>query len=127
MQRKHDVCAACGNALTPAFTPVDEANFKFAACARRGVTCHINSGAKHLVAIPNSLDGISNLNSAPGVLACSFRQLPPAVLPCSSEAPAKVGLVRGALRSLRFLLLGVCGVAMEAFPSVETSASAPDK
>jgi hypothetical protein len=139
MQRKHDVCAACGNALTSAFTPVDAANFKFAACARRGVTCQINSGAKHLVAIPNSLDGISNLNIARwcislfiglvtrGSTANRIRQLPPAVLPCSSEALAKVELLRPAMRSFRFLLLGVCGVAVDAFPSVEMSASAPDK
>ena len=62
-----------------------------------------------------------------GSTANRIRQLLPAVLPCSSEAPAKVGLLRPALRTFRFLLFGACRVAVDVFPSVEMSASAPDK
>src|SRR6185436_13541310 len=39
---------ANGKPRSPASTQVDAANFKFAACARDGVTCQIKSGAKHL-------------------------------------------------------------------------------
>src|SRR5688500_3374684 len=40
--------SANGKPRSSASTQVDAANFKFAACARRGVTCQIKSGAKHL-------------------------------------------------------------------------------
>src|ERR1044072_4290902 len=43
--------SANGKPRSPAFTQVDAANFKFAACARRGVTCQIKSGAKHLCSL----------------------------------------------------------------------------
>src|SRR5690349_7242642 len=43
---------------SPASTQVDAANFKFAACARRGVTCQIKSGAKHLRSLSWSRDVI---------------------------------------------------------------------
>jgi hypothetical protein len=42
---------ANGKRRSPVSTQVDAANFKFAACAREGVTCQIKSGAKHLRSI----------------------------------------------------------------------------
>ena len=39
---------ANGKPRSSVSTQVDAANFKFAACAREGVTCQIKSGAKHL-------------------------------------------------------------------------------
>jgi hypothetical protein len=42
---------ANGKPRSPVSAQVDAANFKFAACARRGVTCQIKSGAQHLRSI----------------------------------------------------------------------------
>src|ERR1043165_4822194 len=49
---------ANGKPRSPASTQVDAANFKFAACARRGVTCQIKSGAKHLRSLSLAADVI---------------------------------------------------------------------
>ena len=51
---------ANGKPRSPASTQVDAANFKFAACARRGVTCQIKSGAKHLRSLSWAPDVIKN-------------------------------------------------------------------
>src|ERR1044072_3163536 len=106
------------------------------ACAPEGVTCQIKAGAKHLVAIPKSRDGISNRTTALNVLAGSLRlvsahrirQSLPAILPCcSSEALAEVELIRAPLRSFWFLLLPDFGITVAAFGSVEIRSSAPAK
>src|SRR6185295_7524093 len=116
MQRKHGVCAACGKPGSPAFTSVDAANVKFAACARRGVTCQIKSGAKHLVAIPNPLAGIANRTITFDVLASSLslssplnsgvilQFVSPILSCCRSEPLSEIGLTRAACRVFRLPL-----------------------
>jgi hypothetical protein len=55
----HEMFApANGKPRSPASTQVDAANFKFAACAREGVTCQIKSGAKHLRSLSCAFDVI---------------------------------------------------------------------
>src|SRR5687767_5659125 len=80
LQCTHDVCPANGKPRSPASTQVDAANFKFAACAREGVTCQIKSGAKHLCWLSWAHDEIRidcfcRLICASLILICRFAQL----------------------------------------------------